>query len=307
MIEGSGGTMRDQIQPDRLNKDLYEILGVAADASTKDISKAYKRLAKSLHPDINPGDTEAEERFKAITDAYDILGDEDKRAQYDEFQKMVGDGFTGEGFGGYGGPGAGQSYGGASSMEDLLSQMFGGAAGGFGGGPGGSNFGGRPTAMAALTIPFETAVNGGDISVQTADGPLTVRIPAGADSGTQLLAPGPNGDLLIELTVAPHSRFGRSGVNLTIEVPLSVTEAALGTRLKVPTFGGKPVTLKVPAGTPAGRTFRVSGRGVNANGKKGDLLVTVQVHVPTDLTDDQQKAMEALAAVLPTVTHPNRA
>src|ERR671923_155102 len=202
--------------PEYLEKDFYAVLGVAKDASAADIKKAYRKLAQKLHPDANPGDQTAEERFKEIGRAYSVLSDPKKRAEYDEARRLLSSGAFGGGFGGF--PGGG---------------------GGF-----------------------------------------------------------PGGDLIVKVRVTPHPLFGRSGQDLTITVPVTFAEAALGTELKVPTLDG-PVTLKVPAGTQNGRTFRVRGRGVPGTGRKGggDLLVSLEVAVPEKLSRKERELLREFSSL----------
>ena len=356
-------------QREWFEKDYYKVLGVVPTASDKEITRAYRKLAKEHHPDANPG---SEERFKEISAAYDVLGDAEKRKEYDEVR-------THGPVGGFGAPGGG---GGTFRMEDMgdLSDLFGGL---FGGGGRHAHDAARPAARrrhgGALHLSFQDAVHGVTTSVNVpqevrcsncrgsgaAPGTSThtcprcggtgslndnqglfslstvcpdcmgrgtlfdtpcpvchgtgteqkvrsvkVRIPAGVEDGQRIRvkgrgAPGqgmaPAGDLYVVVHVAKHEVFGRSGRNLTITVPITYPEAALGTTITVPTLDGK-VTLKVPAGTGSGKVLRVRGRGVPSgsgrNGKKpGDLLVKVEVVVPTELSDEQKAALESLAAV----------
>lgn len=271
----------------QLETDLYDVLGVSKDASDKDIKRAYKKLAQKFHPDVNHDDPGAAERFKEISAANDVLGDPDKRAEYDEFRSMVGSGFS---------PGAGANFGGGhpgsafsgDDLNSLFGQMFGAR---------------QPMAqMMRIEIGFGDAVRGTDVSI----GDSTVHLPAGIETGEQLLVHRPDGDLIIEVVVGTHPQFGRDGLHLTLDVPVSVTEAILGGKVKVPAFDGKPVTLKIPAGTPHGRTFRVKGRGIDADGRRGDMLVSVRLEIPKDLTDDQNEALRQYAAAAPKITHPNR-
>jgi len=358
-------------QREWFEKDYYKVLGVVPTASDKEITRAYRKLAKENHPDTNPG---SEERFKEISAAYDVVGDADKRKEYDEVRSRGPVG----GFGAPGGPG-----GGTFRMEDMgdLGDLFGGL---FGGGTGRTRTNQRGPQRGAdmeaqLHLSFQDAVHGVTTSVNVpqevrcsncrgsgaAPGTSThtcprcggsgslndnqglfslstvcpdcmgrgtlfdtpcpvchgtgnehkvrsvkVRIPAGVEDGQRIRvkgrgAPGqgmaPPGDLYVVVHVAHHEVFGRSGRNLTITVPITFPEAALGTAITVPTLDGK-VTLKVPAGTSSGKVLRVRNRGVPAgsgrNAKKaGDLLVKVEVVVPTELTDEQKAALESLAAV----------
>lgn len=307
-----------------LNTDLYEVLGVAADATPAEITSAYRALARKLHPDVN-ADAGDGERFKDVTAAYDVLGDPDKRAEYDEFRSMVGSGFAGDGFshGGFdtegwgrsGGAGAygpdGGSFGsgggsfGSGDLGDLLGSLFGSRND-----PG---FGDRPRrgadAVARVPVSFTDGVTGTTVTLSGAgDRRIPVTIPAGVDTGDLLRIPGaggpgsnggPAGDLLVEVIVGSHPRFTRDGLDLHTTVTVPFTTAALGGRTRVATLDDA-VTIKVPAGTQPGRVMRVRGRGVAAENRKGDLLVTIDVAVPTKLSDDQRAAVEALRDALET-------
>jgi len=294
---------------DQMNTDLYEVLGVATDATAKEITKTYKKLARELHPDVNPDDAAAEDRFKAVTAAYDVLGDADKRAEYDEFRTIMEQGF------GPSGPRTGGAHGGAtaSDIEDLLAQMMGGRAQGsrgFGQSPfGPAPFGQRQhpaTLMANVSISFADAVRGTTITLEGPDGPMHIAIPAGVEDGAQIVVARDHEQVVLQVAVGADARFGRSGPNLTLTTPISITEAALGATVRVPTFDGKPVGIKVPAGTPHGRTFRVAGKGVKTETRTGDLLVTVEVITPTDLTDEQRELLQQFADIETPIKHRNR-
>ena len=354
-------------------KDYYKVLGVVSTASDKEITRAYRKLAKQYHPDTNPG---SEERFKEISAAYDVLGDADKRKEYDEVRRL------GPLAGGFGAPGpGGASAPGGFRTADMgdLSDLFGGLFG---------NRGGRTTTTrgpqrgadmeTVLHLSFTDAVHGvttkvnvpeevrcsncrgtgaapgtsthtcprcggtgslndnqGLFSLSTVcpdcqgrgtlfDTPcpvchgsgterkvrsVKVRIPAGVEDGQRIRvkgrgAPGqgmaPPGDLYVVVHVGTHPIFGRSGRNLTMNVPITFPEAALGTTITVPTLDGK-VTVRVPPGTAPGTVLRVAGRGVPSGGgrnaKPGNLLVKLDVVVPTELSDEQRAAVESLAAV----------
>jgi molecular chaperone DnaJ len=360
---------------DYVEKDYYKALGVPKDATAADIKKAYRKLARDLHPDTNPG---GEDRFKEVSEAYDVLSDDSRRREYDEARSLFG-----SGLGGLGRPG---SYAGGGvpgfDIGDLLSRA-GGQTGGFSDVLGGLFGGGRSSAGRAprrgtdveadVTLSFADAVRGATVPLQlTTTGPCTVcggsgaapgtspktcatcsgagvtsrsqggfafsepcrtcrgsgrtvetpcpgcggggraaqtktlnvRIPAGVSEGQKVRLAGrggagerggPDGDLMVTVHVTPHPWFGRKDDHVTVSVPVTFPEAALGAQVSIPTLDG-PVTLKVPAGTTSGRTFRVRGRGVPG---KGDQLATVEVAVPQRLTPAARKVLEAFAAEAP--------
>ncbi|GAA1434058.1 molecular chaperone DnaJ [Microlunatus lacustris] len=367
---------------DWIEKDFYKVLGVAKDAKPEDIKKAYRQLARENHPDQNPGNPEAERRFKEVSEANDVLSSESKRKEYDEARRLFGGG--GFRFPRSGGAGSG----GGPSVDDLFRQagdtgfsdLFGGLFNGAGGtrttttrtsssrGPRrGSDVEGEVTVdfvqaiegvtvgmqmvsdaacaqchgtgAKAGTVPkvcptcegsgMQTSTSGGVFAVtepcrdcrgrgMVVDDPcpvchgsgrgkstrtMQVRIPAGVTDGQRIRLKGKGGagenggaagDLYVIVHVRPHPVFGRKGDNLTLTAPVTFNEAALGAEIEVPTLGGAPVTLRVPAGTPNGRTFRVRGKGVaKRDGSKGDLLVSVEVTVPEALNE---KAREALSS-----------
>lgn len=366
--------------PEYLDKDFYGALGVSKDASPQEIKKAYRKLAQQLHPDKNPGDKAAEERFREVGRAYSVLSDPKKRAEYDEARRLVG-----SGLGGFGRPGSGGfgNFGGGGGqrirLDDLgdLSDLFGGLFG-----QGATQTGRRAgprrgrDVESEVTLGFEEAVRGVTVPL-TLRGPapchtcygtgakpgtlprpcpvcggrgtvtsnqglfglssrcsncrgagtvvddpcptckgsgtevrtreLKARIPSGVRDGSTVRLRGqgepgqagaPAGDLIVRVHVTPHRLFRRHGNDLTVTIPVTFTEAALGTELRVPTLDG-PVTLKIPPGTQSNRTFRVRGRGVPASGKRraGDLLVTITVTVPTRLSKRERDLLEELAAL----------
>ncbi len=355
------------VQREWIDKDYYQVLGVPSTASDKDLTRAYRKLAKQYHPDANPG---AEDRFKEITAAYDVLGDPAKRKEYDEVRRLGT-----RGIGGFGGAG-GTTF----RVEDMsnLGDLLGGIGTVFGRNRASRNAGPRrgTDLEAVLHLSFQDAVRGVTTGVNvsgeatcarcngtgaapgsmpvtcrrcagrgvlddnqglfslsrvcpdcggrgtTIDKPCSecrgtgvtrrtrevkVRIPPGVEDGQRIKVKGrgtpgrnngPAGDLYVTVHADRHPLFGRKGRNLTIEVPLTFAEAALGATITVPTLD-QPVTLKIPPGTPSGRTFRVRGRGVSAGAGRGagDLLVTVQVAVPKELTPEQKSLLEELAKV----------
>ena len=374
-------------QREWFEKDYYGVLGVPQSAPDKEIARAYRKLAKQYHPDANAGNKEAEERFKEISAANDVLGDAEKRKEYDEVREMVasgvGPGGFGAGAGGYPGGGSGyvrfDDFGDGGGLGDLLGNLFGGGRGGGRGrarGPAGPQRGhdletelhldfldavhGVTTSVSITaeapcsvcggsgakpgTVPDICTTCGGSGAVAVDQGPFSfsqvcptcggrgsvvkekcknckgrgvevrprtvkVRIPAGVDDGQRIRVKGrgasgtnggPPGDLYVVVHVALHPIFARSGKNdLTVKVPITIAEAALGTQVKVPTLES-PVTVKVPPGTQSGKTVRVRGKGIQrASGDPGALLVTFDVVVPTELSDEARKAIEELAAAIP--------
>lgn len=360
-------------QREWFEKDYYAVLGVSSEASQKDITKAYRRLARENHPDANKGDAAAEERFKEISAAYDVVGDADKRAKYDEVRRLAA---TGGGFGGFpggaGGPG-GFRVEDMGDIGDLLGGLFGrGRRGGRGQArPAGPQRG--ADLETELHVSFEDALAGvtttvhlvSDAVCSTCHGSgaepgsdvvvcprcngrgvldenqglfsfsqpcpqcagngmvvqdpcptcagsgverrprsVKVKLPAGVTDGQRIRLKGRGnpgrhggepGDLYVVVHVGAHQLFGRRGRNLTLSAPITFAEAALGADIKVPTLGGEPVTIRIPAGTRSGRTFRVKGKGASTSNGTGDLLVTVEVAVPSTLSAAERKAVEALA------------
>jgi len=365
---------------DWLEKDFYAILGVSKDASADEIKKSYRKLARAHHPDSHPGDKNAEQKFKEISEAYSVLSVPDKRKEYDEARSLFGRGpfraRTGAGAGGgFGGANLGDLFGqGSTNLGDLFGGLF---------GQGGGNTRVRTTTAARrgadveteVTLTFADAMSGttvpltltSDTACPTCHGTgakqgslprlcpvcegtgmepsgrsggftiaepckeclgrglvvddpcptchgsgrgrssktVRARIPAGVDDG-QLVrlrgkgAPGENGgragDLLVRVHVGAHRVFGKKGANLTIDVPVTFAEAALGGEIQVPTLGGRPIGVKVPAGTPNGRVLRVRGKGARrADGTTGDLLVTIKVVVPDKLDDQAREALSKYA------------
>ena len=313
---------------DWFEKDFYAILGVPQDADAATIKKTYRKVARTMHPDHNVGDAKAEERFKEIGEAYAVLSDPEQRREYDAIRAMSHGGarFTagGPGAGGagfedifsaFGGGPGGQRVrfntgGGQPNLEDILGQMFGGgapgAAGGFGGY--GAPAGPRPGAdvQASTSIGFREAVEGSTVTLSSPDlGRINARIPPGVKDGQRIRLRGkgrrgdpgaPAGDLILTVSVEPHPVFGREGDNLTLDLPVTFAEAALGATVAVPTLDGGSVKVKIAPGTPSGRVLRLKGRGVRRGSTTGDLLARVQVVVPQRLTQEARDAIEAMAA-----------
>ena len=316
-------------QNDWFEKDFYKALGVPADASDAEIKKAYRKLARKYHPDQNPGDAKAEAKFKEIGQAHQVLSDKETREQYDQVRQMgrgarfsAGSGGQAGGGGGFedvfsglfntgGGPAGGRGYRTTGDVPPDFADLFGGGSP-FGGSPyGGSPYGGGfstgPTKggdyKASTTLSFTEAVKGASVKLTMPGGkPLTVRTPVGVKDGQKVRLKGkgkssPNGgeagDLILTVNVKPHPVFTRDGDNLRMELPVSFDEAALGAEVSVPTLGGQPVRMKIPAGTPSGRVLRVRGRGVEGKSTTGDLLVTIEISVPNDLPQQAKDAVTA--------------
>jgi molecular chaperone DnaJ len=382
------------IRQEWFEKDYYQVLGVPKNATEAEVKKSYRKLAREHHPDANSGDASAEERFKEISAAYDVLGDAEKRKNYDQVRDMVASGYGRGGTGGGpGGPrGGGQrirvdgfpegfDVADIGDLNDLLGGFFGGAGGGAASGAGRRGRRREPTRGADLqtevTLSFEEAMHGTTIPIEI-KGPapcpvcggsgaepgtspmvcpecggsgtiavnqglfsvartcprcsgsgrviehpchechgsgtvqrtrrFSVRIPAGVRDGARIKVGGrgeggepgaPAGDLYVVVHVRPHPLFGRKGADLTLDVPVTYPELALGAQVQVPTLNG-PLTLKVPAGTEAGKTFRIRGKGApKPKSGHGDLLVTVRVDVPKKLSHESRELLERLRETEP--------
>jgi molecular chaperone DnaJ len=313
---------------DWFDKDFYKVLGVSKDVPQADLKKTYRKLARQYHPDSNPGDAKAENKFKEISEAYSVLSDEEQRKEYDQVRAMgsgarftAPGGSTGAGgfedvFGGMfnqGGRGQGYTYqqgGGGADYDDLLGGLFG--TGRFGQTTGGYRGYGGPTAgqdvSASTTIDFQTAVSGETVHLTVDGETVKVRIPAGVADKQRIRVPrkgrrspdgGERGDLYLTVTVRKHPVFERDGLNLRVNVPVTFAEATLGATIEVPTLSGDTVRLKVAPGTPSGRVLRVKGRGVSTKKGTGDLLAVVQVAVPSHLSKEGEEALKAFEATLP--------
>jgi molecular chaperone DnaJ len=367
-------------------KDFYSVLGVSSTASQDEIKKAYRKLAKKYHPDANANDPKAAERFKEISEANNVLGDAEKRKQYDEMRRLGA--FDGGGFGGFGGgrstrssrgPAGAESInfqdfdiGGLGGLGDLFSSMFGGGEGRQSARHRGPERG--QTVEASLDIPFRTAARGGKVPIDlevseecptchgsgaapgaslkicpecngrgvvsfgqggfavnrpcpvclgrgqvptepcpTCRGSGEVRarkkvlinVPSGVDTGSKIRLKGqggkgtqngPPGDLIITFNVLPDKFYRRDGLDVIATVPLNIAQATLGTKISVRTLDGKKVAIRIPAGTPSGKRFRVRGQGIQKGDKTGDLIVEVSIQVPDKLSEEQERMMKEFAA-----------
>ena len=296
-------------------RDPYLELGVSRSASVGEIRKAFHKLAKQFHPDTNPGDKPAEERFKQVSAAFDILGDVEKKKKFDAGEIDADGRETSRGFGGAGGSPFGGGRGGFSprgggggdgpeiDLNDLFGDILGRGArgqGGFGGGAGGFSPRGADI-KARLDIDLEEAIRGAKKRVAFSDGrTIDVTIPPGAQEGQTLRLKGQGspgragaGDALIELAIKPHAIYRREGETLVMDLPVSVPDAVLGGKIEAPTPDG-PVMLGVPKGSNSGATLRLKGRGlVDAKGKRGDLLARLVVTLPDVIDPDLEKFAQA--------------
>lgn len=294
-------------QREWVEKDYYSMLGVKPQATAAEIKKAYRKLAQRFHPDANRGDKQAEDRFKEITQAYDVLSDPKERKEYDQLREMIRSGFNpfGQGrtvrvehFEDLGD--LGDVFNRSGGFESVFERFFGG---------GGRGAVRGPDLEAEVRLAFEQALEGTEVQIPVTD-PTTgkrrtvkARIPAAVRDGSRIRlsgkggtspAGGSPGDLFLRISVIPHKLFGLKGNDVTVKVPITFPEAALGGEVEVPTLNSKPVRLKIPAGTPSGKTFRVKGKGGPANAAR-DLLVTVDVAVPSRLSGKAKELLKQFA------------
>jgi molecular chaperone DnaJ len=281
---------------DLYEKDFYKVLGVDKKANADEIKKKYRALARDLHPDKTQGDSALEEKFKAVSEAYDILSDPKKRAEYDEARSLFErGGFRAPTGGGFQGGDFSDIFGGGNP-QDIFANLFGGA---------GMRRGPRKgqDLQTESTITFKESIFGTTLDLKlSTDGKaaqnITARVPAGVNDGAKIRVKGKGapgeagpGDLFILLTVKPHPIFSRKGENLLLTLPVTFAEATLGADIKVPTLAGDDVTVRLAPGTPTGRVLRVKGRGITKGTTVGDLLVTIDVQVPRRV---EGEALEAL-------------
>ena len=300
-------------------EDLYQTLGVSRDASKADIKKAHRKLAMKYHPDKNPDDKVAADKFKRVQEAFDVLSDEEKRAAYDQygadFERIRGTGYQ-PGTGGFDGLDLEQIFGGGArggggatqfdGFSDFFEQLMGGGGARRSAGPHGG-----PRRQAApqrgsnirheFEIPLHTAVLGGTTEFYLNDEKLAVNIPAGVETGSKIRLrergqPSPNGgppgDLILLIKVSDHPHFRRRGQNLELTLPVTLKEAALGAKVDVPTPNAT-VSLSIPAGSSSGRRLRLKGQGVQSSkGSAGDLIVVVEVELPKEIDEESQQLIE---------------
>ena len=268
---------------DWLDKNFYATLGVPQNATSDEIKKAYKKLARENHPDLNPENIEAEKKFKEISEAHAVLGDDRKRQEYDQIRAMGSSGFggfTSQGF-------TVDDFG---DIFENLGDIFG--------------FGGRrkgQTYQTNITISFAEAASGIEVVLPIENESIKIKVPAGVDNGSVIRLRGrggpgaagaPDGDLLVQVSVQPHKFFKRSNMDLILEIPLLFTEAALGASIKIPTLT-KSITLKIPPGTPSGKTFKIRGEGIAPQGRRsGDLYVKIFITPPVNLSRSAKKHLE---------------
>lgn len=312
-----------------ITDDFYKTLGVSEDASESDIKKAYRKLSRKYHPDLNPDDKQAEKKFKEISEAYDVLSDKKQREEYDQIRRYGASGMGGFGAGA-GGFGGGNGYttfttgGGAGiNIDDLLGGLFGGSAGGsrrrsagftsadFGGmgsgGMGRGGFGGAQHAApeestTSTRITLAQAYTGANVTVFLPDGSHTeARIPAGIKDGQKVRLRGKGlrgGDLKVTVRVSEDSVYSREGNNLIMRAPVTLAEAVDGAVIEVPLPDASTVKLRLAPGQ-VGRRLRAKGRGFKAKGGNGDLMVIPEIVLPTKLSDEAQKAFEEFVKLAP--------
>ena len=313
-----------------MERDLYEILGVSSDADTAEIKKAYRDLARKYHPDVNPDDPEAEEKFKQASAAFEVLGDSEKRKLYDEFGlDGLREGFDAEqarkyaqwqqqagggGFSGFGGGGRRfyRTSSGGAGFEEIFGDLFGGGRSPFDTAAG-AGYGGFQQAplkgrdvTASLTLDFRRAIEGGQVELSLHGKPLKVRVPKGIRDGERLRLKGKGepapqtpygegqpGDLLLKIQIRSHPLVRRQDMDLYMDVPITIPEALEGTRVNIPTPWGE-FTVTVPEGVHSGAKLRLKGQGVHRGDKKGDFYVIVQIRTPDRLDEEVRQLVRKL-------------
>jgi len=283
---------------DLYEKDLYTILGVKKSDSDAIIKKQYRKLSKELHPDATKGDKKLEERFKEVSEAYEVLSDPKKKAEYNEMRDLYKSGGMRSGpTGGGNGGGYQDFFGGGGDPQDIFSTLFGG------GGRRGPSKG--ADLQTEATISFRDSIFGSEINLRLESGTTSTRVPAGVKDGSKLKlkgrgAPGAAGpgDLFVIIHVTKHPVFTRDEENLLMTLPVTFAEAALGADIAVPTIDGEEVKVRLAPGTQNGKTLRVKGRGITRNHKTGDLLITIDVVVPQRVDGKAKKALEDFAATM---------
>ena len=281
---------------DLYEKDLYQILGVKKSDDDAAIKKQYRKLARELHPDKTKGDKKLEERFKSVSEAYEVLSDAKKRSEYDEMRQLYKSGGAPQGGmgGGYGGAPGGANFQDIFQGQDIFSTLFGG----------GQRAPQRGADLQSETnISFRDSIFGKEITLRGEKGPISARIPAGINDGGKIklkgrgqAGPAGPGDLYVIVHVTPHPLFTREGENLKISLPVSFAEAALGADISVPTLNGEEVKVRLAPGTANGKVLRIKGRGITHNHSTGDLLITIVIQVPQRLDAKAKKALEDFAS-----------
>ena len=282
---------------DLYEKDYYQILGVANNADAAAIKKQYRKLARELHPDKTKGDKKLEDRFKAVSEAYDILSDSKKRREYDDARQAFKSGRVPPGFNG-----GTQGFNGGDFSDlfgpsgDIFSTLFGGARQRHG-----------ADLQTEASISFKDSIYGTELNLRlspsgSAATSITTRVPAGIKDGAKIKikgrgAPGAAGpgDLYVLVHVTPHPIFSRKDENIHLTLPITFSEAALGADISIPTLDGDEVTVRIAPGTPSGRTLRVKGRGVKKGSSVGDLMITLDVRIPQRVDGEAKRAIEEFA------------
>jgi len=281
---------------DLYEKDLYQVLGVSKSDDASAVKKAYRKLAKDLHPDKTKGDKKLEDRFKEVSEAYEVLSDPKKRAEYEEMREAFTSGRFNPGMGGMGGMGGAGGYQdifGGGDPNDIFANLFGG---------------GRRAPrrgqdlQTETTISFRDSIYGREINLRVNGNSISARVPAGIKDGAKIKlkgrgenGPAGPGDLYIIVHVTKHPVYSRDGENLLMTLPVTFAEAALGADIAVPTLSGEEVKVRLAPGTQNGKVLRLKGRGVSRNHTVGDLLITVEVQVPQRLDGKAKKALEEFA------------